>query len=145
MESNDLHVRHMNFPAEPRPSAMRKWWLWPISWAILLFIASSIPGTSYPEVSLQFADKIVHMVIYGALGGFLALAARMTRPWGTTTVWLFAVGFATIYGGTDELHQLFVPNRSADLRDLLADTIGAALGAAVVLFFVRRRTSPHRV
>jgi VanZ family protein len=145
MESNYLHMRQMNSSAEPRQVAGRKWWWLPISWAILLFIASSIPGTSYPEISFQYADKIVHMVIYGTLGGLLAMAARMTRPWGSLMIWLFAIGLATVYGGTDELHQWFVPNRSADLRDLLADTIGAAMGAAVALLLMRRRTSTHRV
>jgi len=145
MESNNLHVRQVTFYSKTRRLSPQKWWWWPISWAILLFIASSIPGTAYPEVSLQYADKLVHMAIYGALGGLLALAARMTRAWRSGVVWLFAVGVATVYGGTDEFHQLFVPNRSADLRDLLADMIGAGIGAAVVLLLTRRRPSTQRV
>jgi VanZ family protein len=31
------------------------------------------------------------------------------------------------YGASDEWHQSFVPGRSTDVRDWIADTIGAAL------------------
>ena len=120
------------------PLASRRWWLAPVLWALLLFVASSIPGTSYPDVAFQYADKIVHVGIYGMLGALLALAARLSKPWSVRKVWLFAVALAAAYGATDELHQLFVPNRSADLRDLLADAVGAALGATLTLIVVRR-------
>jgi VanZ family protein len=45
----------------------------------------------------------------------------------------------TLYGFTDEFHQLFVPGRSADLRDVLADCVGGFAGAAMMSFmpFVR--------
>ena len=89
-------------------------------------------------MAFQYADKIVHVGIYGMLGALLALAARLTKPWSVQKVWVFAVAVATAYGATDELHQLFVPNRSADLRDLLADAVGAALGATLTLTVVRR-------
>lgn len=112
-----------------------RWWLAPGSWALFLFVASSLPGTSYPEVSFRFADKLVHLGIYGVLGALLAIAARANFAWSQLRLWLFAVGAASLYGATDELHQAFVPNRSPDVRDLAADMVGAALGAAVVLCF----------
>ena len=39
--------------------------------------------------------------------------------------------FAMTYGLSDEFHQLFVPGRSAELYDALADTIGGFLGASI--------------
>lgn len=36
---------------------------------------------------------------------------------------------ASAYAATDEWHQLFVPGRDSDVRDWLADTIGAAAGS----------------
>ncbi|MBP8105542.1 MAG: VanZ family protein, partial [Nitrospira sp.] len=33
------------------------------------------------------------------------------------------------YGLSDEIHQLFVPLRQGDPLDLVADSVGAALGA----------------
>ena len=40
---------------------------------------------------------------------------------------------STIYGVTDEVHQMFVPLRTADLADLAADALGAA--AAVLVLY----------
>lgn len=145
MKSNNLHVRQIETEAVVSEKPDRWWWLAPVLWALLLFVASSIPGTSYPEVSFHYADKLVHVFVYGTLGGLLALAAAKTKPWTALRVWLFAVGVSTVYGGTDELHQLFVPNRSADLRDLLADTVGAAVGAVITLAIVRRKPNVRRV
>ena len=34
---------------------------------------------------------------------------------------------AVVFGISDEIHQWFVPNRQADIWDLLADTLGATL------------------
>jgi VanZ family protein len=36
-----------------------------------------------------------------------------------------------LYGASDELHQMFVPGRTAAFDDLLADTIGALVGASL--------------
>ena len=46
------------------------------------------------------------------------------------------------YAATDEFHQLFVPGRSGQLKDVLIDTAGGALGLgllALILYLKRRR------
>ncbi|MFZ1841932.1 MAG: VanZ family protein [Nitrospira sp.] len=40
-----------------------------------------------------------------------------------------AVAGCALYGLSDEIHQLFVPLRQGDPLDLVADSVGAALGA----------------
>jgi VanZ family protein len=40
---------------------------------------------------------------------------------------LAAFCFTVLYGVTDEIHQLWVPGRSSDLLDALADATGALL------------------
>ena len=57
---------------------------------------------------------------------------------------LAAVGLTTAFGASDELHQLFVPGRSADVHDLVADATGAAAGvtaAWLAATLIRRRKS----
>ena len=44
----------------------------------------------------------------------------------------WAVLLAVGYGVTDEWHQSFVPGRTPELRDLLADAVGSTFGAGVV-------------
>ena len=43
-----------------------------------------------------------------------------------------AVLLATLYGVTDEAHQWFVPGRTAEVTDLVADALGAAVAAGVI-------------
>jgi VanZ family protein len=42
------------------------------------------------------------------------------------------------YAGVDELHQMLIPGRSAELLDWLADGAGAFLGILVVKFLINR-------
>jgi VanZ family protein len=95
----------------------------------LIFAVSSISHP--PDLSESIGDKGAHGLLY------LGLAALMVRalaggwhPFGGGIA-VAAVVYSTLYGVSDELHQLFVPNRTADLADLAADAAGAAV--AVVL------------
>jgi VanZ family protein len=43
-----------------------------------------------------------------------------------------AVVLAALYGVSDECHQLFVPGRQFDVRDMVADALGASASAGVL-------------
>jgi VanZ family protein len=43
-------------------------------------------------------------------------------------LWLVALA-VMLYGISDEFHQYFVPGRSVDVYDVLADALGGLLGA----------------
>lgn len=85
-------------------------------------------------------DKLAHLVVFAVLATAVAHALRsMTR-------YPLLAGFAValLVGVSDEWHQMGLVGRSADFSDLLADTLGAALGVAVVLLRRRLcRTNPH--
>jgi len=55
------------------------------------------------------------------------------RPVILLAVALLAVLASTVYGVTDEVHQRFVPGRTADLLDLAADAVGATIAAVGAL------------
>lgn len=100
-----------------------------LGYAGLIFFLSSQSTLPVPEGIWNF-DKAIHCAEYG---GFAFLIARALRPHARAAV--IAVILATLYGVSDELHQSFVPGRSSDVFDVLADGVGAALGA---LIFRRR-------
>jgi VanZ family protein len=96
----------------------------------VIWLLSSRPVPSWTAPFLfEGGDKIIHAGVYG----LLAVAARH----GAATLWrgryreLAAWTMAVVYGAIDEAHQGFVPGRSPDGADLLADAIGAGLGLLV--------------
>ena len=127
-------------------SPSRAWlraWGPALLWAATIFALSSIPQAVYPETNVPQADKAVHFVLYGTLA---ALCARGLdrRPWSALSVWLAAAALAALYGMSDEFHQRFVPGRNADWADVLADAIGAVLGAGASIAFLRRQRRAKR-
>jgi VanZ family protein len=96
-----------------------------------IFFASSVPGDQIPG---HFWDKLVHLLVYAVLGVlFLVPLAEGRLSQVTTRAAAMAVGLSTLYGLFDEAHQAFTPQRSPDVQDLLADSLGAALGVAAIL------------
>jgi VanZ family protein len=55
----------------------------------------------------------------------------------TPTRILLAAALGTLYGVSDEIHQHFVPPRTPDILDVVADSIGACLGASVMTLVAR--------
>lgn len=115
-----------------------------LAWAEVVLYAALIFALSAQSHPLPFLppviwghDKLLHLAEYAVLGGLIARALRLggRRP---ARVLVLALLAASLYGASDELHQKFVPDRTADPRDWAADTAGAALGAAAVTFLRRR-------
>jgi VanZ family protein len=98
----------------------------------VIFTLSSI--SRLPEPPGGLSDKGAHIIEYAGLA-LLVLRALAAGRMGDVLLPAAIVGtvIATAYGLTDEIHQLFVPGRQCDVRDLAADTIGAAIAAMVLL------------
>ena len=90
------------------------------------------PAPAFPVGAFPFRDKGVHAVLYSGLA-FLVAHACLRSFEGRSRIRIALVAcFVTImWGFLDEVHQAFVPGRSADLVDLLADGIGALFGASL--------------
>ena len=112
-------------------SAERRAWLWPVVIALLIFTASS--RSSVAGLRIPHFDKVVHFSVYGLLG---TLACRAIS--GRRGAW-WALAAVSAYGATDEWHQHFVPGRSTELADWVADTAGAAI--AILMY---RRWTAYR-
>lgn len=82
-------------------------------------------------------DKVAHVIAYTAVGATYLHALLLGTSWPRTLVLGFVL--ASLFGVTDEAHQSFVPGRHADVGDVLADVVGAALGTALAALVYRRR------
>jgi len=98
----------------------------PVAVATVVLVASLVPGSGGGAVALAGVDKLLHGVGYAVLAvtALVAIRARTGRAS------LGVVLLATVFGGIVELLQGPVPGRSASLLDLVADAVGAVVGAA---------------
>jgi len=107
--------------------------------AALAFAASAamlyVGGAQPVAVGLFPApwDKLAHLLTFAVIGGAAGLAGGM-RGWRMAVCCLAG---ALLIGGMDELHQTFLPGRSASWADLAADAAGGLLGAAVLALLHR--------
>jgi VanZ family protein len=115
-----------------RATWRRALWLWgpPAIYALAIFVVSSMSAPPSPS---QLTDKHGHALAYAGLALVLVRALSGGRWSGlTAVVGLQALMLAIAYGASDEWHQSFVPGRHADLWDLAADAVGAALSVGVL-------------
>ncbi len=115
----------------PRPLRLTLAWLPALLYMLLIWWLSSQQVT-LPLESIPWRDKGVHFAEYAVLGACFAHAVAITWPGrgfrGALSAWLFACAFGLL----DELHQAFVPGRSADIVDLGADALGAVVAVSIV-------------
>ena len=125
-------------------SALSSTWvtLWGpvIAYMAMLFGFSSLSTLPSPPADFSFYD--VHVAAYAGLG---AVTARATGKGLRDVSWravLAAVVISSLYGMSDEYHQLFVPGRTFEVLDMIADTIGSVVGASAVgaWSIIRRRS-----
>ena len=97
--------------------------------ALLPFLAWLLPGAGRHTLEVVHAAlrKLGHFTEYMVLGLLIARALRDARGWQLRHA-VLAVVLATTYAVTDELHQHFVPGRTAAAGDVAIDALGALTG-----------------
>jgi len=134
-----------------------KYWLPVLLWMALIFSASG-DAKSYQHTSTLFEPllnwlfpqmpptqiealhhlfrKCGHLTEYAVLALSLWRAIhqpqkKSPRPWSWAEAGL-ALAIVFLYAASDELHQSFVPSRTAQISDVLIDTAGGAAALAVL-------------
>lgn len=120
---------------------------WISSWIPVVLYAALIYGLSSiaqpPPLPGGPSDKVLHLLLYAGFGLVLLRACAGGRLRGITTgAVIAALLIAAAYAASDEWHQAFVPGRTPDVRDWVADIVGAGLAAVALVIFVRLRARP---
>ena len=111
--------------------------LWGLAWLVVavLMLMPPLSGQVPPG-----SDLVAHFLVFGAMA--LAAVGFSRRP--GQLAWLAVLTIAL--GGAFEYAQSFVPYRSAELADAVANAAGGLAGygaALLVLYFVIRPAEPR--
>ena len=113
---------------------LRALWIWGplVAYVVLIFYLSSLSQIAW---AAAYPDYIEHSTEYCGLAVLMtrALNNGLNRcvPGRTLLLaFLLCLGYAI----SDEIHQMFVPNRFADITDVVSDAIGAGTGLLALHF-----------
>ena len=124
-----------------------KAWVLLIIWMLVIFFFSSQPGNISSNLSNSFVKNIIKIIPldldicsfiirkFAHLSEYFILALLMYKILDKEKInkkvllklWLLCI----LYAISDEIHQLFVLNRSAKVTDVLIDSLGSFLGLLV--------------
>ena len=111
------------------PPNVRKacFWILPIAWGSFIFFLSTRPAGPQPSWWFNHADKLIHFVLFSIFSTLLFIAGHFGSRWTYRRAAFVALFITVLYGLTDEFHQYFVPSRSVDPLDALADACGGCM------------------
>jgi VanZ family protein len=117
-----------------------KFHFWFIAWLLTIFIQSSFPAVGLPQVEIISLDKVIHMGVFGLLTllCYISIVHLQKENLFSDKPLIWSAVFCIIYGASDEIHQYFVPNRSAELQDWAADVAGIILACLLINYFLKK-------
>ena len=111
-----------------------------LGWMATLFYLSHQSGLPVPKPFIH-VDKLYHAAAYGLLGGLWLFSLQPKAGGFSSRQVLLCASIASLYGVSDEIHQSFVPGRSADWLDWLADTVGALVICVLIARLSQQKPS----
>jgi VanZ family protein len=110
-----------------------------IIYCTFIFIHSSRPGFDTPDVT--HIDKVFHFFGYAVCGALFLRAFRTFSIRHNLKLLIILSMLASgLYGLSDEIHQYFVPCRTADFLDILANLLGSIAGVAAYQFWLDKKS-----
>ncbi len=84
--------------------------------------------------------KLGHFIEYMILG-ILVMNAFKKCGYTNNKIWGYSLIFCVLYASSDEIHQLFVPGRGCQVKDVIIDSFGAMVGIAMyeIAFLFRNK------
>ena len=133
-------------------------WLLVLLWMALIFYLSHQPANksnglskATTEIIVETVEKVApkvdinkrsfnhiirknaHFFAYFLLGILVANGLRSSGVIGYKAI-SFALLICILYAISDELHQLFVPGRGGQVKDVIIDSSGAVVGIGMCMF-----------
>lgn len=150
-------------------------WTAVLLWLVLMFYLSSQPAVQSDELSKKVTEiiiekvgalvpldfetsttadlvarfnhvvrKFAHFGIYFVLGLFVMNAFRRSGISGFKG-FLFSLVFCILYAISDEIHQVFVPGRGAQVTDVLIDSVGSFVGIGMYSVIKKEKIGKLRI
>lgn len=81
----------------------------------------------------KIVRKAAHFSVFAIMAIFLRNAIAPHR-WSYPAAWILA----TLYGASDEIHQIYVISRTPLFSDVIIDSLGAAAGLIIIYMWQRK-------
>lgn len=145
-----------------------------IAWCVLIFALSAEPADKSSNTSGEFTRKVfslvypdfndlseeqqeemineasfiirkaAHFSLYGILG-ILAFLNVITYKIPFVLKPFISAGFCLIYSISDEIHQLYIPGRSGEIRDVFIDFCGCLLTIIISFLLAKHKITKTAV
>ncbi len=103
-------------------------------WTLFMSYLLLIPGNQLKKYWVfKNQDKIAHFSVFLIWAALVTLALELEQH--TKNIYWKVVAGAFFFGGAVELAQMFIPQRKADLFDMLMNVSGALVGYFIAEYF----------
>ena len=89
------------------------------------------------KIDVLFLDKAIHLAEFALLGILLSFGYFMSLKSSLIIKAVLTVCSGILLGGLDEFHQYFIPRRSIEFLDVVADAFGIIIGLFLYFYFSR--------
>ncbi|MBP1924275.1 VanZ family protein [Sedimentibacter acidaminivorans] len=84
--------------------------------------------------------KLGHFIEYLVLG-VLVINAFKKCGYKNNKILIYSIIFCVLYASSDEIHQLFVPGRGGQVKDVIIDSFGSIVGITIneIIFLIKNK------
>ncbi len=110
--------------------------LFTFCWAGIILALTVSSGSIHSNMGNQGTDKVIHTFIFMVLTLLMIVGFRKQHKFNKlrTNAVLSTIVICSLYGFLIELIQLFLPYRSVEFADILADLVGIGIG--YIMYFM---------
>ena len=130
---------------EKRTHRFLRYWFPVLLYCVIIFVQSSYP-TVQKTYDLPHIDKLIHLAGFAILGVLFFRGFKNSRfKSDFALIRTASILLTGIYGATDELHQYYVPYRTADIWDVFSDLSGGFLGVYIYQALLKKYPAIGRI